>query len=54
MKAETIEELTVATIASMISNIVGIPLAFLAIKVIKDYSRVEPLLNEIRLKEDQL
>jgi len=54
MKAETIEELTVATIASMTSNIIGIPLAFLAIKVIKDYSRVEPLLNEIRVKEDQL
>ncbi len=47
MRAETIHELTVSTIASMIGNIIGIPLAIITIKVIKDYSNVEPLLNEL-------
>lgn len=54
MKAETIEELTIATVASMISNIVGIPLAFLAVKVIKDYSTVEPLLREIKTDQETI
>jgi hypothetical protein len=52
MKADTIDELTISTVASMISNIVGIPLAFLAIKVIKDYSSVEPLLREIKADDE--
>lgn len=47
LKAETIDELTVSTIASMISNIVGVPLALIAIKVVQDYSNIEPSLNEI-------
>lgn len=48
MKAETIDELIIGTVASMASNIAGIPLAFLAIKVIKGYSIVEPLLRDIK------
>jgi hypothetical protein len=52
MNAETIDELTTSTIASMVSNIVGIPLALITVKVIKDYSKVEPLLNEIKDEEE--
>lgn len=51
-KANTIEELIISTVASMVSNIVGIPLAILAIKVVKDYSSVEPLLREIKNNEE--
>lgn len=46
MKAESIEELTTSTIASMVGNIIGIPLALITIKIIKDYSNVEPHLLE--------
>ncbi len=46
MKAETIDELTTSTIAGMIGNIVGIPLALITVKVIKDYSDIEYLLND--------
>ncbi len=52
LKAESIDELTTSTIASMFSNIIGIPLALITVKVIKDYSNVEPLLNEIREDEE--
>ncbi len=52
MKAESIDELTTSTMASMIGNILGIPLALITIKVIKDYSNVEPLLNEINDDEE--
>ena len=37
----------ILTVAQMISNVLGIPLALFTIKVIKDYAKVEPLLNEI-------
>jgi hypothetical protein len=47
MKAETINELIRSTVAGMILNVIGIPLALITIKIIKDYSNVEPLLNEI-------
>lgn len=52
LKAETIDELTVTTVASMISNSIGIPLAYITIKVIRNYSKVEPLLNEIKNEEE--
>lgn len=45
---ETIEEAITAIQASMVINVVGIPLALLAIKVIKDYSDVEPLLLDVK------
>lgn len=51
MKAESIDEFTTSTIASMIGNILGIPLALITVKVIKDYSNVEPILNEIKNEE---
>ena len=46
MKAETIDELTISTVASLISDIIRIPLALITIKIIKDYSKFEPLLKE--------
>ncbi len=51
LQAESVEELTTSTIASMISNIAGIPLALITIKVIKDYSSVEPILFEMQDEE---
>ena len=48
MKADTIDELTISTVASMIGNILGIPLALITVKVIKDYANVETLLSEIK------
>jgi len=52
IKAESIEELTTSTVASMISNIIGIALALITIKVIRGYSIVEPLLNQINTVEE--
>lgn len=46
-RAETVDELIISTGASMFANIIGIPLALIAIKVIKDYSNVEPLMHEL-------
>jgi hypothetical protein len=54
LNADTINDLIVGTKASMISNIIGIPLALLAVKVIKDYSEVEPLLREINDEEQTI
>jgi hypothetical protein len=51
LKAESIDELTLSTIGSMIVNVIGIPLAIVTIRIIKDYSRVEPLLIEIKTNE---
>ena len=53
MKAESIDELTISTVASMIGNVVGIPLALITIKVINDYSNVEPRLIEIMSEEEE-
>ena len=39
--------LVFATCMSMASNILGIPLALVTIKIIKDYARVEPVLQQI-------
>jgi hypothetical protein len=52
MKAESVDELTVSTFASMISNIIGIPLAVITIKIVKDYSVLEPLVYELKNDEE--
>lgn len=52
MNAESVEEITTSTVASMIGNIIGIPLALITVKVIRDYSNVEPMLLEI--KDDEI
>ncbi|HZH86358.1 MAG TPA: DUF4328 domain-containing protein [Brumimicrobium sp.] len=45
-RAEEIEDFIFLTDMSMISNIIGIPLAIITVKVISDYARIEPLLFE--------
>lgn len=51
MKAETIDEFTISTIADMISNIIGIPLAIITIQMIKEYSNYETLLTKVEIIE---
>lgn len=51
MKAESIEELSISTVASMIGNILGIPLALVTVKIIKDYSNAEKMLSETKVVE---
>lgn len=53
LKAETIDELTTSTIASIIASIIGIPLAIITVKVIKDYSEIESLLYELIDEEEE-
>lgn len=48
LRAESLDELTTLTRTSIASNIIGIPLAFIAMKIIVDYAKVEPLLHEIK------
>lgn len=47
LKAETIDELTITTVASMVSNVIGVPLALVTIKMIKEYSRSELLMTKV-------
>ncbi len=58
LKAETLNELTTATIIGMIANVMGIPLAIITVKMIKQYSKLEMLLpqidNETETIEDKL
>ncbi len=44
--AETLDQLINLTLAGMIVGLIGIPLALVTIKVVKDYSKAEPLLND--------
>jgi hypothetical protein len=52
--AESIDELTTVTIMGIVDSVIGIPLALITIKIIKDYSRVEPLLVEVENNEKQV
>ena len=45
--ADTIDDYMVLTIAQIIWSVLEIPLAFITIKVIKDYAKAEQLLSEI-------
>ena len=49
---ESIDQLITLTIAQMISSILTIPLAIITVKIIKDYSNVEPLLFEVNDNSD--
>ena len=51
MKAETFDELTTTTVAQIVSNGIGIVLAIITIKVIKEYSNLEPLMINIKTTE---
>lgn len=53
LPSDTVDELMAGTVAGMVGNVAGIPLALLAIKVIKDYAAVEPLLREIKEEEEE-
>jgi len=52
-KAESLEELTTATIASIIASIIGIPLALITVKIIKDYTEIEPLFYKLENEIEQ-
>lgn len=52
MSAESMDELITLTVAGLIGNMTGIPLALITVKVIKDYSNVEPKLYEIKDEEE--
>jgi len=49
---DSIDELITTTILSIILNSIGILLAFITIKIIKDYASIEPLLNKIKNIEE--
>ncbi|MDZ4665783.1 MAG: DUF4328 domain-containing protein [Bacteroidota bacterium] len=49
--AESIDQLTVVTVASMLENLIGVPLALITIKIIKEYASMEVLLLEIKDEE---
>lgn len=51
MHAETIDALADSTVADMLSCILDIPLAILAVAVIKGYARLEPLLASVKDEE---
>jgi len=48
LNLKTIDEVATFTILNIVGNVLSIPLALIAIKVIKDYAEVEPRLHEIR------
>ena len=45
---DSLETFTTVAIVSMVRSIIMIPLSIITIKIIKDYSTIEPLLNEIQ------
>lgn len=45
---DNIDSLTNGTIASMVGNVIGLPLSLITVKVIKDYSDIEHLLIEVK------
>lgn len=48
LNSDSIDSLTNGTIASMIGNVIGLPLALITVKVIKDYANIEQLLTEVQ------
>lgn len=51
LKAETIDELIISTIASMVENCVGIFLAIITVRIIEQYSSIELLLHKEKTVE---
>lgn len=47
LNAESIEEISTSSVLSIFSNIIGIPLALITVKIIGDYAKVEPLLRQV-------
>lgn len=52
--ATTVDALNTSTVFHIIVSLLGIPVAILATKVIRDYSRIEPLLHELEDKEEAI
>ena len=50
----TLDSFITETIADMVLNVLGIPLALITVKVIRDYSKVEPLLAQISDDEPKI
>jgi hypothetical protein len=48
LNADTADELINSTVLGLIATAAGLPLAFVTVKVIKDYAAVEPLLFELK------
>lgn len=48
-KVETIDQMLSLTVASMANGLIGIPLAIITLKIIKDYSKAELLLSNIEM-----
>lgn len=53
LKSNTVDDYIFTTICSMIQDIVNIPLALLAIQVIKNYAKLEPHLFELKEEENE-
>ena len=49
--AESVDELLVSTIGNIVVEVLGIPLAIVTVKVIRDYARVEPALARVVREE---
>lgn len=54
LRAETLQDYITVTIVGMVVNFIGVPLALITIKVIKDYAAVEPLLAELNKGEEEV
>ena len=52
LNSESLDDMIFATTSGMFQNIINIPLALLVIKVIKDYSKVEPILFDMKDEEE--
>ena len=52
--ADTIEKLITITVTQMILGILGVPLALITVKIIRDYSKAEPLLTQIDNEEPRI
>jgi hypothetical protein len=50
----SIDKFITITVVQMIVNVLGIPLALITIKIIKDYSKIEPLLAQISDEETKV
>ncbi len=54
LPTETMDQLINATMVNIIAHIIGIPLALITIKVIKEYANMESLMKEVKTEEKQL
>ena len=53
MDAVTVDDMMTSLIINMVSLAIGVPLTLMAIKVVNDYAKVEPLLTEVNSEVDE-